>query len=251
MAEVDDSAGRVRSKIPNAPGSLSAAQYGPMRPRDQSRQQIMRFAHPILVAVSASAVAALVLLGGVASAGEEPPHKVAARDGDFEIRDYPALPVAEVTVQGDRNSAAYAGFRKLAGFIFGANSRKQSIEMTAPVIEARGDGAMMTSALAEPTGSSPSWVIRFVMPREFSLAALPKPDDLSIRLREEPPTRFAVLRFSGLAGDAAIAAKTAELESMLKARDLVPAGPPIVAQYDPPWTLWFMRRNEVMIPIKM
>ncbi len=124
----------------------------------------------------------------------------------------PALPVAEVTVHGDRNSAAYAGFRKLAGFIFGANSRKQSIEMTAPVIEARADGAMATSALTEPAGSSPSWVIRFVMPRGFSLAALPKPDDLSIRLREEPPTRFAVLRFSGLAGDAAIAAKTAELE---------------------------------------
>lgn len=211
----------------------------------------MRFAQPILVAVSASAVAALVLLGGVASAVEEPPHRVEARDGHFEIRDYPALPVAEVTVHGDRNSAAYAGFRKLAGFIFGANSRKQSIEMTAPVIEARADGATATSALTEPAGSSPSWVIRFVMPRGFSLAALPKPDDLSIRLREEPPTRFAVLRFSGLAGDAAIAAKTAELESMLKARDLVPAGPPIVAQYDPPWTLWFMRRNEVMIPIKM
>jgi hypothetical protein len=97
------------------------------------RQQIMRVARPILVAVSASAVAALVLLSGVASAVEEPPHRVAARDGDFEIRDYPALSVAEVTVQGDRNSAAYAGFRKLAGFIFGANARKQSIKMTTPV----------------------------------------------------------------------------------------------------------------------
>jgi hypothetical protein len=210
----------------------------------------MRVAHPILVAVSASAVAALVLLGGAASAVEEPPHKVAARDGDFEIRDYPALSVAEVTIQGDRNSAAYAGFRKLAGFIFGANSRKQSIEMTAPVIEARAERGMTTSALAEPAGSSPSWVIRFVMPRGFSLVALPKPDDLSIRLREEPPARFAVLRFSGLAGDAAIAAKTGELESILKSRNLAPAGPPIIAQYNPPWTLWFMRRNEVMIPIK-
>ena len=92
----------------------------------------MRVARPILVAVSASAVAALVPLSGVASAVEEPPHRVAARDGDFEIRDYPALSVAEVTVQGDRNSAAYAGFRKLAGLIFGANARKQSIKMTDP-----------------------------------------------------------------------------------------------------------------------
>ena len=128
----------------------------------------MRVARPILVAVSVSAVAALVLLSEVASAVEEPPRRVAARDGDFEIRDYPALSVAEVTVQGDRNLAAYAGFRKLAGFIFGANARKQSIEMTAPVIEARADGALTGSALAAPKGSSPSWVIRFVMPRGFS-----------------------------------------------------------------------------------
>ena len=123
--------------------------------------------------------------------------------------------------------------------------------MTAPVIEARADGALTGSALVEPAGSSPSWVIRFVMPRGFSLAALPKPDDLSIRLREEPPTRLAVLRFSGLAGDADLAAKTGELKSILKSRNLVPAGPPVVAQYNPPWTPWFMRRNEVMIPIKM
>ncbi len=211
----------------------------------------MRVARPILVAVSASAVAALVLLGGVASAVEEPPHRVATRNGNFEIRDYPGLLVAEVTVPGDRNSAAYAGFRKLARFIFGANARKQSIEMTAPVIEARADGAMTASALVGPEGSSAGWVIRFVMPRGFSLADVPKPDDLSIRLREEPPARFAILRFSGLAGDADLAAKTGELQSILKSRNLVPAGPPVVAQYNPPWTPWFMRRNEVMIPIKM
>ncbi len=210
----------------------------------------MRISPRILIGVSVIALAALVLLRGSASAVEEPPHTVVTRDGDFEIRDYPALSVAEVTLPGDRNSAAYAGFRKLAGFIFGANSRKQSIEMTAPVIEAHADGAMTTSSLAEPAGFSPGWVIRFVMPRGLSLAALPKPDDKSIRLREEPPTRFAVLRFSGLAGDAAVAAKTGELESILKSRHLVPAGAPIIAQYNPPWTPWFMRRNEVMIPIK-
>ena len=91
-------------------------------------QQIMRIAHPFLDTVSASTVAAFVLLSGAAAAVEEPPHRVAACDGDFEIRDYPALSVAEVAIKGDRNSAAYASFRKVAGFIFGANSRKQSIE---------------------------------------------------------------------------------------------------------------------------
>ena len=93
----------------------------------------MRIAH-LVVAVS-TGVVALALLVGAASAVEEPPHNVVARNGNFEIRDYPALSVAELTMQGDRNSVAYGGFRKLAGFIFGANSRKQSLQMTAPVIE--------------------------------------------------------------------------------------------------------------------
>jgi SOUL heme-binding protein len=187
---------------------------------------------------------------GRAAAAEEPPHTVVLDEGSFEIRDYPALALAEVTAPGDRNSAAYSGFRKLAGYIFGGNARKQSIEMTAPVIEARAGAG---TAIADPTGSPPGgqgWVIRFVMPRQLSLAALPKPDDQAITLREAPPARVAVIRFSGLAGDGAVAAKTAELEAFVKERGLSPIGPPVIAQYDPPWTLWFMRRNEIMMPIR-
>ena len=191
-----------------------------------------------LFGVAASAVGA--------SAVEEPPYQVIVRDGDFEIRDYPALTVAETSVDADRSSAGNQGFRKLAGYIFGGNATKQSIEMTAPVIEAP-RGAMVDQAL----GSSKGWTIRFVMPRALSLAILPKPDAEGIILREEPPTRYAVLRFSGLANDDAVAVKTAELERLLKARNLAAAGPPLVAQYNPPWTLPFMRRNEIMIPIRM
>jgi SOUL heme-binding protein len=190
-----------------------------------------------------------LVFAGRAAAAEEPPYGVVRHEGSFEIRDYPALALAEVTAPGDRNSAAYSGFRKLAGYIFGRNARKQSIEMTAPVIEARAGAGMTT---ADPTGSSAGaqgWVIRFVMPRELSVDALPKPDDQAITLREAPPARVAVVRFSGLAGDDAVAAKTVELQAFVKARGLSPIGPPVIAQYDPPWTLWFMRRNEIMMPI--
>ncbi len=191
-----------------------------------------------LIGVAASAVGA--------SAVEEPPYQVIARDGDFEIRDYPALTLAETGVDADRSTAGNQGFRKLAGYIFGGNATKQSIEMTAPVIEAP-RGAMGDQAL----GGSKGWTIRFVMPRGLSLAILPKPDAEGIILREEPPTRYAVLRFSGLAGDDAVAVKTAELERLLKVRNLAAAGPPLVAQYNPPWTLPFLRRNEIMIAIRM
>ncbi len=191
-----------------------------------------------LIGVAASAVGA--------SAVEEPPYQVIARDGDFEIRDYPALTLAETGVDADRSTAGNQGFRKLAGYIFGGNATKQSIEMTAPVIEAP-RGAMGDQAL----GGSKGWTIRFVMPRGLSLAILPKPDAEGIILREEPPTRYAILRFSGLAGDDAVAVKTAELERLLKVRNLAAAGPPLVAQYNPPWTLPFLRRNEIMIAIRM
>jgi hypothetical protein len=175
-----------------------------------------------------------------AAATQEPLHAVVVSDGDFEIRDYPPLTIAEVTVRASRNDAAYAGFRKLAGYIFGGNAEKLKIEMTAPVIEARGGGGE----------AEEGWTIRFVMPQGSTVAKLPRPDDPAIRMRETPATRYAVLRYSGLSGDATVEAKPEELNAFLRRRGLEPAGPPLLAFYDPPWTLWFMRRNEILIPVR-
>ena len=194
------------------------------------------------IAIAGLVVAgAAVMLGLRASAAEEPPHTLVLSDGDFEIRDYPALTIAEVTVRADRNAAGNAGFRKLAGYIFGGNAERQKFEMTAPVIEARAESE---------GGSGESWTIRFVMPHGSTLAKMPKPDDRTIRMVEAPATRYAVLRFSGVAEDGSTAAKTAELEAILKARGLNAAGPPLIAQYNPPWIPGFWRRNEIMIPIR-
>ncbi len=170
-----------------------------------------------------------------ASSAEEPPHRVVSKDGDFEVRDYPALTIAEVTVDADRNAAGNAGFRKLAGFIFGGNASGQKIAMTAPVIEASAGGG---------------WTVRFVMPQGFTPASLPRANDPSIRFGEEPPARYAVLRFSGFAEDGATEAQTRELERRMQAKGLAPAGPPLIAQYNPPWIPGFMRRNEIMIPVR-
>ena len=181
-----------------------------------------------------------------AAAAEEPPYSVVLHEGSFEIHDYPSLALAEVTAPGGRNSAAYSGFRRLAGYIFGGNARKQSIEMTTPVIELR---AGATGEPTSPSSQPQGWVISFVMPHGLSLEAMPKPNDNAVTLRQLRPTRFAVVRFAGLAGNDSVAAKTAELKAFLAAKGLTPIGPPVIAQYDPPWTLWFLRRNEIMIPI--
>jgi hypothetical protein len=190
-----------------------------------------RLASVALLGLAAGAVAFAVR----ASSAEEPPHDVTSKDGDFEVRDYPALTIAEVTVDADRNAAGNAGFRKLAGFIFGGNAKGQKIAMTAPVIEA---------------AAGAGWTIRFVMPKGFTLANLPKPDDPSIRFAEQPPAHYAVLRFSGFAEDGSTEARTRELERLIQAKGLAPAGPPLIAQYNPPWIPGFMRRNEIMIPVR-
>ncbi len=179
---------------------------------------------------------------------EEPAFRLQVRDGSFEVRDYPALTVAEVTVRGDQNQAAARGFRMLAGYIFGANSRRESIAMTAPVTQVPFYNIAGPAPVTQTTRAD-RWIVRFNMPKAHSLGSLPAPRDSSVRLRLAPPTRVAVLRFSGLVREDEVQAKALELGDWIRAHHLRAIGSPSLAQYDPPWTLWFLRRNEVMIPI--
>ena len=197
------------------------------------------------------ALFALSFSGNRVMATEEPAFQTIMKDGAFEIRDYPSLIVAEVTVGGDRRAAANEGFRLLAGYIFGGNISQQRIAMTAPVIQAppAGEKIAMTAPVTQ-TGNADAWVIRFIMPSSYTLDTLPTPNDPKVQLKTLPPSRAAVVRFSGLAHEADIEQKTAELKDFIAANHLRAAGPPSLARYNPPWTLWFLRRNEVMIPLQ-
>ncbi len=196
-----------------------------------------------------AALLAATLFGADAMAVEEPAFKTVLHDGAFEVRDYPALVVAEVTVSGDQKQAAYKGFRLLAGYIFGGNTRRQSIAMTAPVAQTPANETIAMTAPVIQTGGADEWVVRFTMPSAYAMDTLPQPNDPKVHLRLVPPTRLAVLQFSGVANKDNVAAKTAELETLAVAHHLRAIGPVSLAQYNPPWTLWFMRRNEVMIPV--
>ena len=181
---------------------------------------------------------------------EEPAFRTILQDSAFEVRDYPALVVAEVTVTGEQKEAARKGFRLLAGYIFGGNRLKQSFAMTAPVAQEPASEKVAMTAPVTQTQTAGEWVARFTMPSSYSLETLPEPNDARVRLRVTPPARSAVIRFSGLARPDDVAAKTAELSAWMQHRHLRRAGPISLAQYNPPWTLWFLRRNEVMIPIE-
>jgi hypothetical protein len=189
------------------------------------------------------------LFGSRAVAVEEPSFKLKLREGAFEVRDYPARIVAEVTVEGDQKSAASAGFRVLAGYIFGGNRRRQSLPMTAPVAQRQTSQTIAMTAPVAQTQVGGSWVVQFTMPGDYTLETLPEPNDQRIRLRRTEAARVAVIRFSGLANPSDVAVQTTALHGFIRQRHWRAIGPDTLAQYDPPWTPWFMRRNEVMIPI--
>ena len=176
---------------------------------------------------------------------EQPTYTVERADGVFEVRAYPPMIVAQVDMRGDRRTAIGAGFRMIAGYIFGGNAPNQKIAMTAPVLQ-----QPAPQAKGQPDQPTGAWTIRFVMPRRWSLETLPKPSDPRVTLLAQPAATFAVVRFSGLAGAATIATKTRALTAFIAAQGLHGEGAPILAFFNPPWTLPFLRRNEIMVAVK-
>ncbi|PPD46553.1 MAG: SOUL heme-binding protein [Methylocystis sp.] len=203
----------------------------------------------------------LAVLAGLSAAApaladsdvEHARYSVVASAGPIEIRDYAPQIVAETTVAGERDAAINEGFRRLAGYIFGDNAPKQKIAMTAPVEQEKGariEGAKISmTAPVGQTREGDQWKVRFTMPAEHTLDTLPHPKNPAVKLSHTPGKRMAAIRFSGVAGDNDLAEHEAKLVAHLKAQGLSPKGEAHYAFYDPPWTLPWNRRNEVMVEI--
>jgi hypothetical protein len=181
---------------------------------------------------------------------EEPAHSSDQLTKQVQIRRYSPRIAAETVVEGDEVAARSEGFRRLAGYIFGRNRARARIDMTAPVgqQQANGERIAMTAPVSSASSSS-GWVIRFYMPADATMESLPVPDDDRVRLVPVPAESVAVLRFSGVASATAVAKRTSELRRELQAYGFETAGQPATWLYDPPWTLPFRRRNEIVIPI--
>jgi hypothetical protein len=176
-----------------------------------------------------------LLASGAAMAAEEPSYTLVERVGSIEIRDYPGLIHAEVTVRGDRQTATRRGFQPLANYIFGGNQPREDIAMTAPVT-------------SEPAGEG-EWVVSFIMPSEWTMETLPVANDPDVRLREAPPRRVAVIQFSGVMNERRAERHLEELEAFLSERGLSALGAPTFAAYNPPWIPGPFRRNEIWIEV--
>jgi hypothetical protein len=200
-----------------------------------------------------SLLATLLLTGcsvvGVRTGTEEPHYTVIGHQGPAEIRRYDARIAAETTVDTtDEIAARGTGFRRLAGYIFGANTTRTSIAMTAPVSQAS-EKIAMTAPVATNHDAS-GWTIRFFMPAGSTLETLPQPKDPAIRLVPIAPQTSAVIRFTGSTGPDAVATQQALLLNTLADGPWQPEGQPVAWFYDPPWTLPFFRRNEVAVPVQ-
>ncbi len=178
---------------------------------------------------------------------ETPAYTVETTDGAFELRSYPPHIAAEVTVSGSRDAAINAGFRVLAGYIFGGNEAKAKVAMTTPVTQSQ-KIAMTTPVTQAETDQG--WTVQFMMPSEYTLETLPKPKDSRIRIVTTDPVRMAVLRFPGIPTTAALAKRTDELRDLAKVKGLTVSGAPQFMFYDPPFRMPWNRRNEVAFSIR-
>jgi DNA gyrase inhibitor GyrI len=167
---------------------------------------------------------------------EEPEFALVRADADFELRDYPALVVAEVSNSGSRERASGASFRRLAAYIF-AQDRP-----------AGGDKIAMTAPVLQDETQPGEWRMRFVMPGKYTLETLP-PAPADITLTQMPARRMAAIRFSGNGGASDMALMEARLRDWMMAQGLMPAGAAEFAFYDAPMVPGPLRRNEVLIPV--
>ena len=179
---------------------------------------------------------------------EEQKYTVERKFPKFEVRRYGACVFADVTVTGDFESAGSAGFRPLISYISGNNKPNSKIAMTAPVVQQPVSKIAMTSPVLQQSSGQEN-IISFVMPAGMTLDALPIPSSSNVSLREVPEQLVAVTRFSGRWTMAIYMKLVDELENSIAEAGFTPNGSPRFARFDPPWTPWFMRRNEIQIPI--
>ena len=192
---------------------------------------------------------ASVLFGRDAQAIEETKFKVIESEGNFELRQYSPHIVAETFVEADFSKAGNEAFNRLAGYINGQNRRKQTIPMTAPVSQEADFEKIPMTAPVNQEGAGEKWRFTFLMPAKYTLETLPEPLDSRVALRKVPESLVAALKYSGTWSKSRYEEKKKQLMEWIEKRGLKQVGEPIFARYNPPFTPWFLRRNEVLIPV--
>lgn len=201
----------------------------------------------------AGAAVGAALLGGAAlyvfreKQTPEPDYRALETDGDYQIRHYPGITVAETVIEGPRKAALSDGFRRLADYIFAKSRAGEQIAMTVPVVQDAGDPMASDPPLFDDDLEG-AWRTRFVMPHGRNSANLPEPPE-GVELLDLPARRVAVVSFSGWADDKLLAEQEDRLRGWLARRGEVTEAEPEYAFYNSPMIPGPLRRNEVWLPL--
>jgi effector-binding domain-containing protein len=202
------------------------------------------------VMIKTLAVFIMMLLGaGNAMATEEAEYTVVFSDDSFEVRSYESHILAETRVDGDFEEAGSQAFGRLFKYISGDNKALKDVQMTSPVSqEAAGEEISMTSPVGQQRESN-QWLVSFMMPSSYTIDTIPKPTDLDVTMRQVPARYMAAVQYSGFWSEENYLSNKDALETWIEQQGLQVVGDPIWARYNPPFTPWFLRRNEILIPI--
>ena len=188
------------------------------------------------------------MIGPIMSNVEVPAYKILKKEQNIEIRQYPPLIIAEVKTAGSRQDAIGDGFRILADFIFGNNEGEKQLSMNGPITQQQGIKIAMTAPVQQEKTDT-EWAISFIMPSKFSIDTIPNPINDRIKIIQIPSKRYAVITFSGRSTETNLTKHTNELENYMNGSSYSKVGNAKYAFYNPPWTLPFLRRNEVQFEI--
>jgi effector-binding domain-containing protein len=195
-------------------------------------------------------VAAFILVGARNTmATEEAKYTVVKKDDSFEIRDYAPHVLAEIIVEGELENAGSKAFNSLFRYISGDNHSHNKVAMTAPVSQQPVSQKINMTAPVGQQRVDDKWAVSFMMPDSYTLETLPVPDNSNVTLRQVPARRIAAVRYSGFWSEKSYLQYKSQLETWINKNKLLIVGDAVWARYDAPFTPWFLRRNEILIPI--
>ena len=189
-----------------------------------------------------------IFYSGVVMAIEEPKYSVVSKTEAFEVRDYEPVLIAQTYVESEFEEAGNQAFKILADYIFGNNTTNTKIDMTAPVAQSKSEKIAMTAPV-NLTKSEKGYLVSFTMPSKFTRQTLPTPNDVRVQIVEVPSRKVAVYRYSGSWSQSRYQTKLAEFQQALLAEGVKTVGEPVLARFNSPFQLWFLRRNEIWLEL--
>ena len=177
-------------------------------------------------------------------------YEVLEKQGRIEIRQYPSYLIAETVVDADFKEAGNRAFGRLFNYISGHNRKQESIAMTVPVTQTETSEKIPMTVPVSMQETEGLYAVSFLMPAKYTMETIPEPLDEKVVIREVPAQKVAAIRYSGTWTQERYETRKATLESFMETKGLMPVGEPVFARYNPPIQIWFLRRNEVLIPVE-